>query len=140
MSKPFQPISDVISTSSTRHKQQLFNEIYGEPENFLEIEVSRSFIQVKPLILTGKVRNPQTHFGSEAYTDYEIICRVCISSVIDTLVVLTIDQHSSIQKKKQQGAQKILGVRCLPQDLGAGDHEGCNSSVAGQDLASAEQI
>lgn len=40
MPKSFQPISDVISTSSPRQKQQSFNEIYGEPENFLEIEVS----------------------------------------------------------------------------------------------------
>lgn len=40
MSRSFQPISDVINTSSSRHKQQSFNEIYGEPENFLEIEVS----------------------------------------------------------------------------------------------------
>ncbi|KAK6459148.1 putative golgi membrane protein-sorting protein [Scheffersomyces xylosifermentans] len=63
MSKPFQPISDVINTSSPRHKQQSFNEIYGEPENFLEIEV----------------RNPQTHgFGRELYTDYEIVCRTNI--------------------------------------------------------------
>lgn len=38
MSRSFQPISDVINTGS-RHKQQPFNEIYGEPENFLEIEV-----------------------------------------------------------------------------------------------------
>lgn len=42
MSKPFQPISDIINTSSTRHKQQSFNEIYGEPENFLEIEVCKT--------------------------------------------------------------------------------------------------
>lgn len=39
MSKSFQPISDVINTTAPLHKQQSFNEIYGEPENFLEIEV-----------------------------------------------------------------------------------------------------
>ncbi|ODV80956.1 PX-domain-containing protein [Suhomyces tanzawaensis NRRL Y-17324] len=62
MSKPFQAIGDVINTSS-RHKQQSFQEIYGEPENFLEIEV----------------RNPQTHgYGSGLYTDYEIVCRTNI--------------------------------------------------------------
>lgn len=61
MSKPFQSINDVINTTS-KHKQQSFNELYGEPENFLEIEV----------------RNPQTHYGKELFTDYEIICRVSI--------------------------------------------------------------
>ncbi|ABN65182.1 putative golgi membrane protein-sorting protein [Scheffersomyces stipitis CBS 6054] len=63
MSKPFRPISDVINTTSPRHKQQTFSEIYGEPENFLEIEV----------------RNPQTHgYGRDLYTDYEIVCRTNI--------------------------------------------------------------
>ncbi|CAR66264.1 DEHA2F03894p [Debaryomyces hansenii CBS767] len=61
MSKPFQSINDVINTTS-KHKQQSFNELYGEPENFLEIEV----------------RNPQTHYGKELFTDYEIICRTNI--------------------------------------------------------------
>lgn len=36
MSKPFQPVSEVLSS---KHKLQTFNDIYGEPENFLEIEV-----------------------------------------------------------------------------------------------------
>ncbi|CAK7892511.1 sorting nexin-3 [[Candida] anglica] len=63
MSKPFQPISDIINTSSSRHKQQSFNEIYGEPENFLEIEV----------------RNPRTYgVGRDIFTDYEIVCRTNI--------------------------------------------------------------
>lgn len=63
MSKSFQPISDVIDTSSSKHKQQSFSEIYGEPENFLEIEV----------------RNAQTHqVRGEMYTDYEIVCRTNI--------------------------------------------------------------
>ena len=39
MSKPFQAISDVINTSGSKSSQS-FNDIYGEPENFLEIEVS----------------------------------------------------------------------------------------------------
>ena len=43
MSKPFQSINDVINTSS-KHKQQSFNELYGEPENFLEIEVCKSLM------------------------------------------------------------------------------------------------
>ncbi|CUM48229.1 unnamed protein product [Debaryomyces tyrocola] len=43
MSKPFQSINDVINTTS-KHKQQSFNELYGEPENFLEIEVCKSLM------------------------------------------------------------------------------------------------
>ncbi|ORY05002.1 sorting nexin-3 [Basidiobolus meristosporus CBS 931.73] len=40
--------------------EQSLDDIYGVPENFLEIEV----------------RNPQTHgFGRKMYTDYEIVCR-----------------------------------------------------------------
>ncbi|KAH3671790.1 hypothetical protein WICMUC_004548 [Wickerhamomyces mucosus] len=44
-------------------KEQSFDEIYGEPENFLEIEVI----------------NPLTHgYGHEMFTDYEIICHTNI--------------------------------------------------------------
>ncbi|KAG8534234.1 40S ribosomal protein S4 [Bacidia gigantensis] len=44
-------------------RQQTFEEIYGPPENFLEIEV----------------KNPQTHGTSRSmYTDYEIVCRTNI--------------------------------------------------------------
>merc|ERR1712187_33860 len=44
-------------------RQQSFEEIYGPPENFLEIEV----------------RNPQTHGTSRnMYTSYEIVCRTNI--------------------------------------------------------------
>ncbi|KAK2067469.1 hypothetical protein P8C59_001207 [Phyllachora maydis] len=44
-------------------RQQTFDEIYGPPENFLEIEV----------------RNPRTHgIGRHMYTDYEILCRTNI--------------------------------------------------------------
>ena len=49
-------------TVSTRNTQQI-DDIYAQPENFLEIEV----------------RNPLTHgFGRKMYTDYEIICRTNI--------------------------------------------------------------
>ncbi|GAP89937.1 putative sorting nexin-3 [Rosellinia necatrix] len=49
------------SMPDTRH--QSFDEIYGPPENFLEIEV----------------RNPRTHGTSRhMYTDYEILCRTNI--------------------------------------------------------------
>ncbi|KAI9824670.1 MAG: Sorting nexin-3 [Sarea resinae] len=52
----------ITPTLPERH-QQSFDEIYGEPENFLEIEVT----------------NPQTHgFGRHMYTDYEILCRTNI--------------------------------------------------------------
>ncbi|KAF3917257.1 hypothetical protein AA313_de0202388 [Arthrobotrys entomopaga] len=48
-----------LSTS----REQTFDEIYGPPENFLEIEV----------------KNPQTHgFGRKMYTDYEVVCRTNI--------------------------------------------------------------
>lgn len=44
-------------------RPQSFDEIYGPPENFLEIEV----------------RNPRTHgIGRHMYTDYEIVCRTNI--------------------------------------------------------------
>ena len=44
-------------------RQQSFDEIYGPPENFLEIEV----------------RSPRTHgIGRHMYTDYEILCRTNI--------------------------------------------------------------
>ncbi|KAE8442142.1 Sorting nexin-3 [Mollisiaceae sp. DMI_Dod_QoI] len=44
-------------------RQQSFEEIYGPPENFLEIEV----------------KNPRTHgMGRSMYTDYEIVCRTNI--------------------------------------------------------------
>lgn len=72
-------------------RQQSFEEIYGPPENFLEIEVS-SVIPSFPLpssitrhnqVLTiysrYQVKNPQTHGTSRSmYTDYEIICRTNI--------------------------------------------------------------
>ncbi|EGV66488.1 Sorting nexin-3 [Yamadazyma tenuis] len=62
MPKPFQPISDILNTTSPT-KPQSFNEIYGEPENFLEIEV----------------RSAQTHnTGREVFTDYEVVCRTNI--------------------------------------------------------------
>lgn len=45
------------------NRQQSFDEIYGPPENFLEIEV----------------RNPRTHgVGRHMYTDYEVVCRTNI--------------------------------------------------------------
>ncbi|KAI9894897.1 MAG: Sorting nexin-3 [Vezdaea aestivalis] len=44
-------------------RQQSFDEIYGPPENLLEIEV----------------KSPQTHgIGRGMYTDYEIVCRTNI--------------------------------------------------------------
>ncbi|KAI9305589.1 sorting nexin-3 [Cunninghamella echinulata] len=44
----------------TSNKNQTMEDRYGEPENFLEIEI----------------RNPLTHgIGRKMFTDYEIICR-----------------------------------------------------------------
>ncbi|KAM7205676.1 hypothetical protein V8F33_001002, partial [Rhypophila sp. PSN 637] len=52
-----------IMQSMPDTRQQSFDEIYGPPENFLEIEV----------------RNPRTHgIGRHMYTDYEIVCRTNI--------------------------------------------------------------
>ena len=44
-----------------------FDEMYAVPESFLEIEV----------------RNPMTHgVGRKMYTDYEIICMVCVFLIL----------------------------------------------------------
>ncbi|KAG0075506.1 Sorting nexin-3 [Podila epicladia] len=49
--------------SRLQSKPQTLDDIYGEPENFLEIEV----------------RNPQTHgIARKMFTDYEIVCRTNI--------------------------------------------------------------
>ncbi|KAF5972490.1 GRD19 [Fusarium coicis] len=59
-------------------RQQSFDEIYGPPENFLEIEV-RSLVPHAPYPLPYIVRNPRTHgMGRHMYTDYEILCRTNI--------------------------------------------------------------
>ncbi|CAI2167510.1 15361_t:CDS:2 [Funneliformis geosporum] len=64
MASPTQKNFD--ATSRLQMKEQTIDEMYGIPENFLEIEV----------------RNPQTHgFGRKMFTDYEIVCRLKVSSV-----------------------------------------------------------
>jgi hypothetical protein len=74
------------SMPDTRH--QSFDEIYGPPENFLEIEVSFNSFYISQLqqrdLSTdwrcgSQVRNPRTHgMGRQMYTDYEILCRTNI--------------------------------------------------------------
>lgn len=76
-------------------RQQSFDEIYGPPENFLEIEVPSILLPTPPAAqLSSKphheipiythtnslqVRNPRTHgVGRHMYTDYEILCRTNI--------------------------------------------------------------
>jgi sorting nexin-3/12 len=77
-------------------RQQSFEEIYGPPENFLEIEVSSNLPSLAPnyglpppslhiisrSIPTNtppQVKNPRTHgMGRNMYTDYEIVCRTNI--------------------------------------------------------------
>jgi sorting nexin-3/12 len=74
-------------------RQQSFEELYGPPENFLEIEVSlfprdaipppfvhRSPTIAHPLILPSpQVKNPMTHgVGRGMYTTYEIVMRTNI--------------------------------------------------------------
>lgn len=52
--------SEVSTALNNQPKNQSFDELYGEPENFLEIECV----------------NPRTHgYGGKMYTDYEIVCR-----------------------------------------------------------------
>ena len=67
-------------------RQQSFEEIYGPPENFLEIEV-RPACPSSTLITREtptdpqplQVKNPRTHgVGRAMYTDYEILCRTNI--------------------------------------------------------------
>ncbi|KXH53111.1 sorting nexin-3 [Colletotrichum salicis] len=89
------------------NRQQSFDEIYGPPENFLEIEVrnvqqaSTAAAQppsplachdssvcpssplnsplIRPFSHAPEVRNPRTHgMGRSMYTDYEIVCRTNI--------------------------------------------------------------
>ncbi|KAK0112103.1 Sorting nexin-3 [Cadophora gregata f. sp. sojae] len=74
-------------------RTQSFEEIYGPPENFLEIEASFKLeerwhlqppyasISLKYALLTSspQVKNPRTHgMGRSMYTDYEIVCRTNI--------------------------------------------------------------
>ena len=69
-------------------RQQSFEEIYGPPENFLEIEVSlvlpangcdRSLVSELTRIPFWQVKNPMTHGTSRSmFTDYEIVCRTNI--------------------------------------------------------------
>lgn len=41
----FKPVSEILTNN---HKQQTFSDIYGEPENFLEIEVCHIFSPRSP--------------------------------------------------------------------------------------------
>lgn len=66
-------------------RQQSFEEIYGPPENFLEIEVRSltayllRWSEFYANVAVSEVKNPQTHGTSRnMYTDYEIICRTNI--------------------------------------------------------------
>lgn len=65
-------------------RQQSFEEIYGPPENFLEIEVTPSKYTPpnhEPRLTDTwkKIKNPRTHgIGRSMYTDYEILCRTNI--------------------------------------------------------------
>jgi len=72
-------------------RQQSFEEIYGPPENFLEIEVilpSWKLPFFSPLAVLAssnqylpplQVKNPRTHgIGRGMHTDYEIVCRTNI--------------------------------------------------------------
>jgi sorting nexin-3/12 len=61
------PFISFNETVNKKEHKQTFDELYGEPEDFLEIEV----------------KNPITHgnkSSNEMFTDYEIICRTNIPS------------------------------------------------------------
>ncbi|KAF5232474.1 hypothetical protein FAUST_8719 [Fusarium austroamericanum] len=62
-------------------RQQSFDEIYGPPENFLEIEV-RTIFGMSLCALSPGLREPYTHTYTERLTkrdiDYEILCRTNI--------------------------------------------------------------
>jgi len=61
--KPTSTLHAAMQAPIHSPRAQSFDEIYGPPENFLEIEV----------------KNPQTHgFGRSMYTDYEVVCRTNI--------------------------------------------------------------
>ncbi|VEU20351.1 DEKNAAC101134 [Brettanomyces naardenensis] len=65
MANPFQSFSSAVGEDGTvKEHKQTFDELYGEPENFLEVDVV----------------NPVTHGSKPAnmYTDYEIVCRTNI--------------------------------------------------------------
>jgi sorting nexin-3/12 len=68
-------------------RQQSFEEIYGPPENFLEIEVHSTFAPFAKFHflysstdISTQVKNPQTHGSSPRtmYTSYEIHTRTNI--------------------------------------------------------------
>lgn len=65
-SNPFISFDAVADGKVRKEHKQTFDELYGEPEDFLEIEV----------------KNPVTHGSksSNMYTDYEIVCRTNIPS------------------------------------------------------------
>ena len=65
-------------------RQQSFEELYGPPENFLEIEVILEPTTYRSQLicsLNTQVRNPMTHgVGRGMYTTYEIVMRTNIPS------------------------------------------------------------
>ncbi|ODV83926.1 hypothetical protein CANARDRAFT_202142 [[Candida] arabinofermentans NRRL YB-2248] len=61
---PFQSFDSSITHKPIKEHKQTFDELYGEPENFLEVEV------IKPVTHGNK--------SSSMYTDYEIVCRTNI--------------------------------------------------------------
>lgn len=70
--RQFQSFSTTAQSSlpqAHRQQHQNYTDIYGEPESFLEVEVT----------------NPKTHFPDGAtnkgmYTDYEVVCRTNLPS------------------------------------------------------------
>lgn len=81
--------------------RQTFDELYGEPENFLEIEV----------------KNPITHgTGSKMFTDYEIVCNTNIPSFKrnKSKVRRRFSDFNSLKKILEKQSNKRVNIPELP--------------------------
>ncbi|SCW01422.1 LAFE_0D12222g1_1 [Lachancea fermentati] len=98
--RQFQSFSTTAqSTLPKAHKEQNTSEIYAEPENFLEIEVT----------------DPKTHFPQTdnrgMYTDYAIICRTNLPSF---------NKRSSVVRRRYSEFE--LFRKCLIKELSISNH------------------
>ena len=98
--RQFQSFSTSVESSLLQpHKQQTSSEIYAEPENFLEIEVT----------------NPKTHFPQPdqhgMYTDYEVICRTNVPAF-----------SKRMSKVRRRYSEFELFRKCLIKELSLSSH------------------
>lgn len=71
-SNAFVSFNDTLPSGTKHEHQQTFDELYGEPEDFLEIEVKNP--------ITHGSKSGSVSGNGKMYTDYEIICRTNIPS------------------------------------------------------------